>query len=136
MRSKSSGKYVMSGKRYFLDTNAIVALLAGNNNLLEKLNQADHVATSVICELEYLAFPGLPDEDKELFEQFLEKVNVVDLISGDSQLKEQILRLRTEKKLKLPDAIIAGSAMSQDCVVLTEDKQLLNHEGVCSESYV
>lgn len=115
----------MSGKRYFLDTNAIVALLAGNTNLLEILNKADHVATSVICELEYLAFPGLLDEDKELFEQFREKVNVVDLISGDRELKKQILRLRTEKKLKLPDAIIAGSAMNQNCVLLTEDKQLL-----------
>lgn len=40
----------MNGRRYFLDTNAIVALLAGNRMLLELLNQADYVATSVICE--------------------------------------------------------------------------------------
>jgi len=37
---------------------------------------------------------------------------------------------------RISDAIIAGSAMSQDCGLLTEDKQLLNHEGVCSESYL
>jgi tRNA(fMet)-specific endonuclease VapC len=136
MQLKSSGNCAMNGKRYFLDTNAIVALLAGHSKLLELLNGAEHVATSVICELEYFAFPDLPEEDKALFEQFREKVNVVDLMSGDRQLKEEILRLRIEKKLKLPDAIIAGSAMSQDCVLLTEDKQLLNHEGVCSETYV
>ncbi|AKJ65537.1 PIN domain-containing protein [Kiritimatiella glycovorans] len=123
----------MNGKRYFLDTNAIIALLAGNNNLLEILNGADYVATFVICELEYLAFPGLPDEDKALFGQFREKVNVVDLASANRQLKEQILTLRTEKNLKLPDAVIAGSAMNQDCILLTEDKKLLSHEGIRSE---
>jgi len=136
MQLKSSGNCAMNGKRYFLDTNAIVALLAGNSKLLELLNGAAHVATSVICELEYLAFPDLPEEDKALFEQFREKVHVVDLASGDGQMKDWILRLRIEKKLKLPDAIIAGSTMSQACVLLTEDKQLLNHEGVCSESYL
>ena len=123
----------MNGKRYFLDTNAVIALLAGNNNLLERLNKADYVATSVICELEYLAFPGLPEEDKALFGQFREKVNVVDLASANRQLKEQMLMLRTEKKRRLPDAIIAGSAMNQDCSLLTEDKQLLSHEGIRAE---
>jgi predicted nucleic acid-binding protein len=78
----------MSGKRYFLDTNAIVQLLAGSRELLELLNQADYVATSVICELEYLAFPDLAKEDKELFEEFRARVEVTDLCSGDTQLKE------------------------------------------------
>lgn len=136
MRLSNNGNLVMSGKQYFLDTNAIVALLAGNQTLLELLNNADYVATSVICELEYLAFPDLAEEDKELFEEFRSKVHVADLCSGNALLKKTILQLRTEKKLKLPDAIIAGSAMCQDCVLLTEDKQLLNHEGVCSESYL
>jgi len=126
----------MSGKQYFLDTNAIVALLAGNQTLLELLNKADYVATSVICELEYLAFPDLAEEDKELFEEFRNKVHIADLCSGDARLKKIILRLRSEKKIKLPDAIIAASAMIQDSVLLTEDKQLLNHAGIDSESYL
>ncbi len=104
--------------------------------LLEKLNQADYVATSVICELEYLAFPDLAVEDKELFEQFRRMVGVTDLCSGDTQLKAMILRLRSEKKMKLPDAIIAASAKIQSSVLLTEDKQLLNHAGIDSESYL
>ncbi len=126
----------MNGRRYFLDTNAIVSLLAGNQSLLEMLNQADYVATSVICELEYLAFSDLPNEDKELFEQFREQVHITDLYSDDAQLKEQILQLRAEKKLKLPDAIIAASAKKQNSVLLTEDKQLLSHAGINSECYL
>ena len=126
----------MSGKRYFLDTNAIVALLSGNRKLLTLLNQADYVATSVICELEYLAFPDLADEDKELFEEFRKKVCVADLCSGDTPLMEKILQVRLEKKVKLPDAIIAASAMNQNSILLTEDTQLLSHAGICSESYL
>lgn len=126
----------MSGKRYFLDTNAIVALLAGNRTLLELLNQAEYVSTSVICELEYLAFPGLAEEDKALFEEFRSKVDVADLCAGDTQLKKTILQLRSEKKIKLPDAIIAACAISRGCVLLTEDKQLINHAGIDSRSYL
>ena len=48
MPLKSSGSCVMNGRRYFLDTNAVVSLLAGNRTLLEMLNQADYVATSVM----------------------------------------------------------------------------------------
>lgn len=125
----------MNGRRYFLDTNAIVALLAGNRTLLELLNQADYVATSVICELEYLAFPDLPDEDRDLFEQFRSMVHVTDLCSGDTQLRTQILRFRSGRTMKLPDAIIAASAMNQNCILLTEDKLLLRHEEIHSQSY-
>lgn len=120
----------MSGKRYFLDTNAIIQMLAGSRELLELLNQAEYVATSVICELEYLAFPDLSDEDKILFEQFSEQVEVTDLCSGDIQLKKLILALRSEKKLKLPDAIIAASAMQKDCTLITADDKLLKHSGI------
>ncbi len=125
----------MSGRRYFLDTNAIIALLAGNRKLLKLLNHADDVATSVICELEYLAFPDLPDADRELFEQFRAKVHVIDLCSGDTPLRAQILKLRSGRKMKLPDAIIASSAMNHNSILLTEDKLLLSHEDVRSQSY-
>lgn len=125
----------MSGKRYFLDTNAIVQLLAGNQELLLLLNQADYVATSIICELEYLAFPRLLDEDKELFEQFRAQIEVTDVCSEDTQLKETILALRIEKKMKLPDAIIAASAIQNECLLLTADRQLIHHAGVRTKLY-
>jgi hypothetical protein len=35
----------MSGKRYFLDTNAIVALLAGDRSILSLVHHVDYVAT-------------------------------------------------------------------------------------------
>ena len=125
----------MSGKRYFLDTNAIIQLLAGNSTILELLKTADHVATSVICELEFLSFPDLPEEDRQLFRLFKERVQVVDILSDDDFLKNHILAFRFSKKMKLPDAIIAAAAKSTDCILLTADNQLLNHPDVTSQGF-
>jgi len=48
----------MSGERYLLDTNAIVALLQGNSQLIQLLQNADPIGISVISKIEFLAFTG------------------------------------------------------------------------------
>ncbi len=125
----------MNGKRYFLDTNAIVQLLSGNRDLLNILSDAVYIATSIICELEFLSFPGLSEEDRLLFQRFLARVDVVDLCSGDDLLKRQVLELRAEKKLKLPDAVIAASAAVHKCTLLTADSQLLKTPSLMVRGY-
>ena len=42
----------MSGRKYLLDTNAIIQLLKGNAELSALLADADFVSTSVIAEME------------------------------------------------------------------------------------
>ena len=59
--------------RYFLDTNTIIQLLKGNQNLIEILHEAKFIACSVIYKLEYLSFPNLSQNDIELFEVFAKK---------------------------------------------------------------
>jgi len=125
----------MSGNRYFLDTNAIVQILSGNRDLLVLIADATYVATSVICELEFLSFSGLSEDDKLLFQDFIENIDVLDLCAGDVLLKRHILVLRREKKLKLPDAIIAASAMIHETVLVTADQHLLNLSGVRTLAY-
>ncbi|WZI66593.1 MAG: hypothetical protein HEQ35_30920 [Gloeotrichia echinulata IR180] len=48
----------MSGNRYVLDTNAIVALLQGSAQLLQLLQDANWVGISVISQIEFLVFSG------------------------------------------------------------------------------
>jgi tRNA(fMet)-specific endonuclease VapC len=69
----------MSGNRYLLDTNAIVALLQKDANLIQLLQNADWVGISVISQIEFLAFSGLTEADIQLFQQFLQRVEVIDL---------------------------------------------------------
>ena len=116
----------MNGSRYFLDTNAMVQILAGNRELLVLLADAEYVATSIICELEFLSFPTLPEKDALLFQQFIKRSEMVDLASGDLALKNRILEIRSARKLKLPDAIILASSSISRCTLVTADRQLLN----------
>ena len=57
----------MSGNRYLLDTNAIIALLKGDSNLIQLLRDAEWIGISVISHIEFLAFSGLTKADKQLF---------------------------------------------------------------------
>jgi predicted nucleic acid-binding protein len=62
-------------------------------------------------------------------------VNVIDLFSCDTPMKQQILKMRSVRTLKLPDAIIAATAMSQDCILLTRDRKLLDCKEIPAESW-
>ena len=64
----------MSGNRYVLDTNAIVALLQGNIQFRELLKDAKWLGVSVISQIEFLVFPGLTQDDRQIFEQFLRRL--------------------------------------------------------------
>ncbi len=111
----------MSGKRYLLDTNAIVALLQGSATLVTLLQNADWVGISVISQIEFLAFSGLSEDDRQLFEQFLKRVEVINLLASNNLLIEQIIQIRLQYRLKLPDAIIAATAFQAGACLVTAD---------------
>ena len=113
----------MSGKRYLLDTNAVVSLLAGNTELGNRLREASWVGISNITQLEFLAFPELAEDDRKLFLDFLEQVTVIGLSPTDPELVNEALSVRRAHKLKLPDAIIAVSALNQRAILITADTE-------------
>lgn len=115
----------MPGKRYLLDTNALVALLQGNQELLDVCESADWLGVSVINVLEFLGFEGLEDADRQLLTDFLARVNVVDVSYGQQDLMRHIAELRQRKTLKLPDAIVMASAAANQATLVTNDAQLL-----------
>jgi len=122
----------MSGeRRYFLDTNALVALGEGDAALVGLLEQADFVATSVICKIEYLTGIAEDIASRMLFEDMLRGIDVVDLRRDDAALIDDTVGFRASRPgIKLPDAIVMASAKATDSVLLTRDRQLLN-AGLC-----
>ncbi len=100
----------MSGKFYFLDTNSIIQLLKGNQELVKILQEAEFIACSVISKLEYLSFPNMSEH-------------------------QQIINLRQQKTLKLPDAIIVGCSIYKNCTLITADKKILEINGLNVLSY-
>ena len=114
----------MSGNRYLLDTNGIIALLQKDLSLVKLLQNAERVGVSAIGQIEFLAFSGLSEADLKLFQQFLRKVEVISLSSQNKLLIDRIISIRQQYRLKLPDAIIAAMAIEQSAKLVTRDAQL------------
>lgn len=114
----------MNGNRYLLDTNAIIALLQGNKTLLQQLQNAEWVGISVISQLEFLIFPDLTEADIGYFNKFLQRVDVIGLTTAQSSLITTIVDLRRQYRLKLPGAIIVGTAIQYSATLVTADKRL------------
>lgn len=107
--------------RFLLDTNAIIALLKGDNTLVELVKGADWVGISVIAELEFRCFSNLSMSDAILFESFKKRVEVLPLTPSDEATIREIIRQRATFGLKLPDAIIAACAIRNQAVLMSND---------------
>jgi tRNA(fMet)-specific endonuclease VapC len=114
----------MNGKRYLLDTNAIVSLLRGNPPLVQTLKDAEWIGISVISQIEFLAFANLSQHDKDLFDTFLNRVTIVGLTGDQTDFIKLITDVRQQRRLKLPDAIIVASALHNSAALVTADRRL------------
>lgn len=106
--------------RFVLDTNIILYLLGGR--LAEPL-PAGSYAISVISELELLAYPGLVLSEEQRIRAFLADIAVMELTQA---IKDRAVDLRKRHSLKLPDAIVAATALILDATLLTNDQRLLS----------
>ncbi|MBN2041272.1 MAG: type II toxin-antitoxin system VapC family toxin [Spirochaetes bacterium] len=113
----------MSG-RYLLDTNAVITLLKGNSELLKLTENAEWLGISVITLIEFLVFPDLSDDDKILFNSFSERIDVIAIDKSNKELIDAIISIRQKYKLKLPDSIIAASALCNNAKLISADKAL------------
>jgi tRNA(fMet)-specific endonuclease VapC len=109
-------------KRYFLDTNAVIALLGGNAVIADILKDADWIGMSVITEIEFMAYERITPAEIETFQIFANRVMTADLASRNHNLIVECIRLRKETGLKLPDAVIAAQTIIYGAVLVTADR--------------
>jgi len=114
----------MNGNKFILDTNAIVALLKGNPEILKLTETAEWIAISIISYLEFLAFPDLTDTDKTLFNNFIQRIEIIGIEKTNRELLNRIIEFRLKYKIKLPDSIIISTAFVNNASLVTADKQL------------
>lgn len=125
----------MNGKRYLLDTNAVIQLLAGNPPLRKMVEGSDFLAISVISKLEFLSYPDLTEDEKIAFHELLEDLTVFDLTASDDALIQEAAAMRIDGGLKLPDAVIAATALINDCEVITNDAHFAHQKRVQARTY-
>jgi predicted nucleic acid-binding protein len=109
----------MSGvKQLMVDTNIVVLAISGNTNLQRHLNKFQ-VSISIITEIELLSISFRDAEHEQLLRDFIRGCLV---ISISKEIKELAAQIRKMWKPKLPDAIIAASAISANLDFLSADR--------------
>jgi predicted nucleic acid-binding protein len=115
----------MNGTEWLLDTNVVIGLLkqqAAAIALIET-HQFDlsKAAVSQITRMELLGFPNLAPEEEAAILDLLSNCRVL-LI--DEAVERQAIRLRRTSHCKLPDAIVAATALVHRLTLLTLDQRL------------
>ena len=110
------------GAKFLIDTNAGIDFLNGklpsaSIAWLEQLLDAQQLAMSVIVRIELLSWQGAPAEMQAL-EDFVAATEVLPL---DEPVTQQTIRLRQQHRVKLPDAIIAATALAHSLPLLTRN---------------
>jgi hypothetical protein len=104
--------------RRVIDTNVALYFLGGR--LAEGLPPGEYFV-SVVTEMELLSYGGLDDSGEKAIREFLADLDIVDLTPA---VKESAILLRRNHGLKLPDAIIAATAITLDAELLSNDAGL------------
>ena len=110
----------MNGNNIFLDTNIVLYLISGDENLADLLNNKT-IYISFITELELLGYKEITIEEIKKVEEFLASITIIDI---NSEIKKITTGIRRNYKIKLPDAIIAATAYYLNCPLMTSDKEI------------
>ena len=106
----------MSGIDYFADTNAVLYFLSGNDCM--KPYASSRFAFSIISEMELLSFSKITEEEEKRIRGFLNTCSFVEITDS---IKNRAIHLRRTYNIKLPDAIIAASAIEHNLPLITAD---------------
>jgi predicted nucleic acid-binding protein len=116
----------MSGIKYLLDTNFILGLLKATPEALAIVTERDLLASScaysAVTRMELLGYPNITSDEERLISDRLSKFTY---LSISSEVEDLAIALRRTRKLKLPDALIAATAIHYSLELLTLDQALL-----------
>lgn len=110
---------------YTLDTNAIIYYLTGDVRTVPVLrdifsDRETPVYVSALTEAELFSFPQLSEEEARLIEDLLRTISLIPL---DSQIARIAGMLRRTYRLKLPDSVIAATALFTGSTLLTRNSK-------------
>ena len=109
------------GKKYLLDSNVIIGYLAGKipqdgmKIVSEMVDQIPNI--SVISQIEVLRFNDIPENEATL-ERFI-NASVIFPLSGN--VVKRTIELCKQNKIKLPDVIIAATALTEGFTLVTRN---------------
>ena len=116
----------MSGAKLLLDTNIVIGLLKDHPPAVLLVQASGfalaEAAVSQITRMELLSYPAMTAAEEQAIQTLLQAVTVIAI---DRDVEKQAVALRRQHNVKLPDAIIAATAMVNNLQLITLDKALL-----------
>jgi predicted nucleic acid-binding protein len=112
----------MNGIRIVCDTNPLIYLLDGNRDIARFLDNKQ-IYLSVITELELFGKQNLSFQDNEIIDALLDGCFIIDI---NQEIKHIYREIKQKHSIKLPDAIVAATAIYLDMPLLTNDRGFRN----------
>jgi predicted nucleic acid-binding protein len=114
-------------KKLILDSCTIIDFFndAPDSLDIESLVVQNACAVSFVTKLEVLSSPNLSDDEESAIRRFLSRIPI---LPTNELIEEEVIKIRRSTNLKLPDAIIAATAIAIDAEVVTTDKDFLKCE--------
>jgi len=110
------------GKRYLLDSNTVIDYIGGLYSVKTKqwLDQLidEEINVSVITKIEVLSFDPDKDDNYPILIEFFETSNIFELIG---EIVDKAILIRQKQKIKLPDAVIASTALVNGMILVTRN---------------
>lgn len=106
----------MSGNNYLLDTNILVYALKGLSSVRPYFDEDCYL--SVITEIEIMGVTGITKKEISIRRSAIDFCTVIPLTNS---IKNEAIRLKQYFKVKVPDAIIAATALVEGYTLITAD---------------
>lgn len=108
----------MNGIDFVYDTNIFIYIMQGNLNV-SHFSNTDSFAFSVISRMELLGKFNIGEREKNTVTELLSLGYCFEL---NEEIQQKAIELKQKYKLKLPDAIIAASAIRNELPLVSADK--------------
>lgn len=107
--------------RCVLDTNVWIEAVAGRAHAMKAVEVAavsEWSSYSAITRLEVFCFPDLTSNDEEAFQRVMDEFIELPVTGG---VIDEAIRIRKVSRVKVPDAIIAATAILSDATLVTSN---------------
>jgi predicted nucleic acid-binding protein len=108
----------MSGRRLLLDSNIIIYVAKKQLDPVGFIQPEDELFISDISYMETLGFP-FPDENEKRETQAL--LDILFRFSIEEPIVQKVVEIKQQRRIKLPDAIIAATAIVHNCAIVTRN---------------
>jgi len=111
------------GVKYFWDTNTVIYYLQQQfsplaEKFIDNLLTEEQPCVSAITEIELFCWKTSDEKDMDVLHNFINDAFVIEL---ERSIKLKTADIRKQHKIKLPDAIIAATAIVYDLTLITHN---------------